>query len=80
MRRSYNLPQTSVLYGEEDRERAKADKRRTSVVTLKDLVAPQRVELFTLHYDLIPLEKRHHAKSNARPNWSRRQHYPRYLS
>ena len=47
---------SSVLYGEEDR--AKADKRRTSVMTLNDLVAPQTVELFTLHFDLMAVPQK----------------------
>ena len=49
---------SSVLYGDEDRERAKTGKRRTSVMTLKDLVAPQRVELFAISYELLTIGKR----------------------
>ena len=35
-------------------KRAKVDKRRTSVPTLKDLMTPQTRHLFTINYDIRP--------------------------
>jgi hypothetical protein len=50
---------STVLYGEgEDGRWAKADKRRTSVPTLKDLVAPQIIPVFTICCELQTSGKR----------------------
>jgi hypothetical protein len=52
-----NLPvKSSVLYGSEE-ERPKNDRSR-KLLTLKDLVAPQIVELFTISYELLTIRKR----------------------
>ena len=49
---------STVLYGEE--EKVKNDRSQTvkTVPSLKDLVAPQTVPLFTINYELIPIRKR----------------------
>jgi hypothetical protein len=52
------LVPSSVLYGTE--EKAKSDRSKTvhKVPTLKDLVAPQTHELFTINYELIALREK----------------------
>jgi hypothetical protein len=49
---------SSVLYGTEE---DKPERGRPKLMTLKDLVAPQTQELFTLHYEMIPIGKRRRA-------------------
>jgi hypothetical protein len=51
---------SSVLYGEEGRWAKGADQRTSEkrVLTMKDLVAPQRIELFTITFELVTKSKR----------------------
>jgi hypothetical protein len=46
---------SSVLYGEEERWAKYAAHRpcEKRVLTMRDLVAPQTVDLFTLHYEMV---------------------------
>jgi hypothetical protein len=50
---------STVLYGDEDRRRAKVDRtcETKKVITLKELVAPQTVPLFIISYELLTNER-----------------------
>jgi hypothetical protein len=46
------LVKSKVLYGDEEKTTNVEPKK---LMTLKDMVAPQTIPLFTIHYDLVPV-------------------------
>ena len=50
-------PLRSTIATRRTSERAKVDKPRTSVPTLKDLMSPQTRHLFTINYDITTMPR-----------------------